>query len=319
MRRWVWVCVGWLGLGVSGYTGTLRAPESLANAETVTDYAIVLQSCRKEGIVNVAIRTMKLRGEPALLLVDPATLASSVEDAAGWSCEEATDAALAGTRFLRAVARAAEPPELTHRGFLSNAGLRHGASGGGYFTGDLCPSRKPLEREFISSLEGARTPVALSISGLWLKHHFEDYRWLIQEAARGALAITWVNHTYNHTYRKGVAADENFMLSPDVDVDADYEIEETEKLLIANGGTPSVFFRFPGLVSSSALMQAVAAHHLISLGADAWLALAQTPHDGSIILVHPNGNEPKGLTLYSRAAAEGRLPVPLKPLTEAPL
>ena len=316
MRRWVWVSAAWLGLGVSGCAGTLHAPENLASAETVANYAPVLQSCKKDGAVRVAIRTMILRGESSRLLVDPVSLATSVESAAGWACEETTDAALAGTRFLRAVARAAEPPELTHRGFLANAGLRHGAGGGGYFTGDLCPSHKPLEREFLSSLEGERTPVALSISGLWLKHHFDDYRWLTQEAARGALDITWVNHTYNHTYKKGVAEDENFMLSPGVD--ADYEIEETEKLLIANGGTPSVFFRFPGLVSSSDLMKAVAAHHLISLGADAWLALGQTAHDGAIILVHPNGNEPKGLKIYSQISAEGRLPTPLKPLNEAP-
>ena len=316
MRRWVLMAAAFLALGDAGVAGTLRVPESLASAQTVGDYALVLQVCKKDGATQVAIRTMTLHGEPARLLVDPETLTTSVEGAAGWTCEGATDAALAGTRFMRAVARAAEPPELTHRGFLSNAGLKHGAGGGGYFTGDLCPSHKPLEREFISSLEGERTPVALSISGLWLKHHFEDYRWLTQEAARGALAITWINHTYTHNYKKGVAEDENFMLSPDVD--PDYEIEETEKLLIANGGTPSVFFRFPGLVSSSDLMKAVAAHHLISLGADAWLALGQSPRDGSVILVHPNGNEPAGLKIYSRVAAEGRLPMPLKPLNEAP-
>jgi hypothetical protein len=307
----------WLGLGASGLAGTLRVPDALASAQAVANYASVLQQCRKDGATQVAIRTMSLRGEASLLLVDPATLATRVESAAGWACEDTTDAALAATRLMRAVARAAEPPELTSRGFLSNAGLKHGAGGGGYFTGDLCPSHKPLERAFLSSLEGeGATPVALSISGLWLKRHFEDYRWLTEEAARGALAITWVNHTYTHPYKKGVAEDENFLLTPGVD--PDYEIEETEKLLIANGGTPSVFFRFPGLVSSSDLMKAVAAHHLISLGADAWLALAQAPHDGSIILVHPNGNEPKGLKIYREVAAQGRLPAPLKPLNEAP-
>ena len=81
----------------------------------------------------------------------------------------------------------------------------------------------------------------------------------------------------------------SFMLTRGLD--PDYEILETERLLIANGGTPSVFFRFPGLVSSSALMQAVRRHHLISIGADAWLAKGQKPGPGSIILVHPNGNE----------------------------
>ena len=301
---------------VSGALAFAAPPQALAEAEDVADYAAVLRQCRKDGAQVIAIRAMRLRGEPSLLLVDPASLATQVAPAAGWACEDMSEAALAATRYGRAVARAAAPPELTQRGFLSNAGLKHGAGGGAYFTGDLCPSRKPLDREFIASLKGERTPVALSISGLWLKHHFEDYRWLMQEAARGALAITWVNHTYTHPYKKGVAEAENFLLTQGVD--ADYEIEETEKLLIANGGTPSVFFRFPGLVSSSALMQAVAAHHLISLGADAWLALGQTPHDGSIVLVHPNGNEPKGLKLYSQVAAEGRLPLPLKPLDEAP-
>jgi hypothetical protein len=316
VRRWVLGLAAWFGLGGLGFAETLRVPESLASAETVADYASVLRSCKKDGAERIAIRTMTLRGEPTLLLVDPTTLATSVDSAAGWSCADTKDAALADTRFLRAVTRAAEPPELTHRGFLSNAGLKHGAGGGAYFTGDLCPSHKPLDREFITSLEADRTPVALSISGLWLKHHFDDYRWLMQEDARGALAITWTNHTYTHPYKKGVAEDENFLLTPGVD--PDFEIEETEKLLIANGGVPSVYFRFPGLVSSSELMKSVAAHHLISLGADAWLALAQTPRDGSIILVHPNGNEPKGLKIYARVAAEGRLPTPLKPLDEAP-
>ena len=49
-------------------------------------------------------------------------------------------------------------------------------------------------------------------------------------------------------------------------------------------------------------MQAVRRHHLISLGADAWLALNQTPRDGSIMLVHPNGNEERGLKIYQRDA-----------------
>ena len=88
--------------------------------------------------------------------------------------------------------------------------------------------------------------------------------------------------------------------------------------MIANGGTPSLFFRFPGLVSSSPLMQAVREHHLISLGADAWLALNQPPRDGSIMLVHPNGNEELGLKIFQRDAVEKKAAGALKPLEEAP-
>jgi hypothetical protein len=63
--------------------------------------------------------------------------------------------------------------------------------------------------------------------------------------------------------------------------------------LIANGETPSLFFRFPGLVSSDPLMRTVRRFHLVTLGADAWLAISQKPGPGSIVLVHPNGNEPE--------------------------
>ena len=172
-----------------------------------------------------------------------------------------------------------------------------------------------MDRGFLATLEGDATPIGLSISGLWLKHHFADYRWLLDQQAGGKVAITWINHSYSHPYRKGVAENANFLLLPQVD--ADFEILETERLLIANGQTPSLFFRFPGLVSSSPLMQALRRHHLIALGADAWLALNQKPRDGSVIVVHPNGNEERGLKIYQRDAAAGLLP-PLRPLDEAP-
>jgi hypothetical protein len=289
-------------------------PTALRAAELVADYQPVLRACHGESGDRIAIREMRLDGAPALLLVNPATLETKLERSACWTCETVADDALGQTRMMRAIDKAAETPGLTHRSFLGNAGLTHGQRGG-FFTGDLCPSKRPLDRAFLQTLAGDRTPIALSISGLWLKHHFADYRWLLDAQAAGRFAITWINHSYSHPYRPGVATGANFLLSPRVD--ADHEILQTERLLIANGQTPSLFFRFPGLVSSSPLMQAVRRHHLIALGANAWLALNQKPGDGSIILVHPNGNEEIGLQIYRRDAAKGLLP-PLKPLDEAP-
>ena len=291
------------------------APDSLRSAETVKDYEPILKLCRGEAGERFALRRMTLAGEPALLVADPRTLETRLERAACWTCEDASEEALASTRMGRAIARAQEAPGLTKRGFLANAGLTRGERGGGYLTADLCPSSKPLDRAFLAGLP-ARTPIALSISGLWLKHHFADYRWLLDRQAAGALAITWVDHSYTHPFKKGLAEGENFLLRSGVD--PDFEILETERLLIANGGTPSLFFRFPGLVSSSPLMRAVAERHLISLGADAWLALNQTPRDGSVMLIHVNGNEELGLRIYRRDAEEGKVPEPLKPLDEAP-
>ncbi len=316
----IWAAAFWALSAVAARAASCDArlplPTALRSADIVENYQPTLQACRAGDAQEVAIRRMTLKGEPALLLADPATLATKLERAACWTCADVAESALADTRMMRAIARAAEAPGLIHRTFLDNAGLTHGGKGGAYFTGDLCPSRKPMDRAFLATLEGQSTPIALSISGLWLKHHFADYRWLLDKQAEGDFAITWTNHTYTHPYRKGIAEGANFLLTPGVD--PDYEILETERLLIANGQTPSLFFRFPGLVSSSPLMQAVRRHHLISLGADAWLALDERPRDGSIILVHPNGNEERGLKIYAKDAAKGALPSPLKPLDEAP-
>ena len=294
-------------------------PQRLAAKEAVEDYRSVLRTCRgADGREGVAIRAMSVSGTPILLVADPQKLSTRLERAACWTCQEASEDSFGQTRMMRAIARSAEAPGLVRRGFLQNAGLTHGAGAGAFVTGDLCPSRRPLDRSFFDTLagEGPHTPVALSISGLWLLHHFQDYRWLLDRQAAGTLDILWVDHTYHHPFRRGEPNDHNFLLTRGVDPDA--EILDTERLLIANGQTPSLFFRFPGLVSSAPLMQAVRRHHLISLGADAWLAIGQRPGDGSIVLVHPNGNEEIGLAMFDRDLARGAIPQPLEPLVAAP-
>jgi hypothetical protein len=294
-------------------------PSHLVMAGAVGEYHSILRLCSgADGAHRVAIREMRLSGAPALLLADPETLATQLQSAACWTCHDIDESALKTTRMMRAVEKSAEAPELTKRGFLENAGLTHGDGDGAFLTGDLCPSTKPMDRDFIERLagEGPHTPIALSISGLWLTHHYRDYLWLLEKQASGAIDILWTNHSYHHPFKRGVAFDRNFLLTPGVDSDA--EILDTERLLIANGQTPSLLFRFPGLISNAELMQAARRHHLISLGADAWLALRQRPRPGSIMLVHPNGNEPAGLRLFYRDDAEGKIPKPLRALTEAP-
>jgi hypothetical protein len=294
-------------------------PDALASAGAIADYRSTLKICKNEsGSERIATRQMRIGGTDVLLLVNADSLATDLQSAACWKCRDVDEQALAGTRLMRAVESSAEAPGLTKRGFLQNAGLTHGEGAGVYLTGDLCPSTKPLAREFIERVagQGPHAPIALSISGLWLKHHFEDYRWLLDKQAAGAIDILWVNHTYHHQFKRGVPFDRNFILTPDVDPDE--EILDTERLLIANGQTPSVFFRFPGLISSAPLMQAARRHHLISLGADAWLAMRERPSPGSIVLVHPNGNEPAGLKIYVHDVADGIMPQPLEPLVHAP-
>jgi hypothetical protein len=312
----------------AGFAGVARAsdcaftpaqPTRLQSITAVSDYRPVLEACvAKDGRKAVAIREMTVAGQKIALLADPDALTTRLVPAACWTCRDESEDALAATRMGRAIRESAQAPGLVHRGFLQNAGLTHGGAQGDFVTGDLCPSQKPLVRAFFTPLESAEphAPVALSISGLWLIHHFDDFRWLVGQRNAGALDILWTNHTYHHPYHRRLPDDANFLLSKGVDPQE--EILDTERLLIANGETPSLFFRFPGLVSSDPLMQAVSEDHLITLGADAWLALGQKPGRGSIVLVHPNGNEPKGLAMFSTDLANGEIAAPLEPLTAAP-
>lgn len=292
---------------------------ALAGLGAVADYRPTLEACvAADGSRAFAIRTMTLGGESAALLADPEALTTRIERTACWTCREAGEDELAATRMGRAIAAAADAPGIAHRGFLENAGLTRGARAGAYVTGDLCPSRRPLDRSFFEGLEaaGPRAPVALSVSGLWLAHHAADFRWLTQKRDAGALDIVWVNHTMTHPYRRKLPDAANYLLIPKVDPER--EILDVERLLVANGETPSIFFRFPGLVSSDPLMQTVRRLHLVTLGADAWLAIGQRPGPGSIVLVHPNGNEPEGLRRFSADVARGEIARPLEPLTAAP-
>jgi hypothetical protein len=136
---------------------------------------------------------------------------------------------------------------------------------------------------------------------------------LKREAAEGRLAITWVNHSYHHTYDPKEALGHNFLLTPGTDFAG--EVLELEQLMLSRGLVPSPFFRFPGLVSDAATVKRLREFSLIPIGSDAWLAKGESPRPGSFILVHGNGNEPKGIKLLLPMLKSGELH--LLPLPEA--
>lgn len=291
------------------------APQAGATGARVHEYAPVFESCAKDGETRLATRRMRLDGEKLLLAVDPQTLKTSLERDACWACEPTTDEAQAETRLMKAVRPPADPDRPPA---LVNAGLIHGKGAGAYITGDLCPSHHPLDRAFIEEVaaQGPGTPLTLAVSGAWIARHGADFAWLQERARAGDIDITWADHSYSHPYAPGLKDAQNYLLRPGVDLDR--EIVETEKILIANGETPSVFFRFPGLVADAALLQKLQERHLVALGADSWLALGPPPRAGSIVLVHPNGNEPGGLQIFSRMLKSGRMPKPFRAIDDAP-
>ncbi|WP_027585439.1 polysaccharide deacetylase family protein [Prolixibacter bellariivorans] len=200
------------------------------------------------------------------------------------------------TPYIRAI-QSAEKQSFA----LQDAGIIHGfpEEKGITLTVDLCPSHRPLDRVIFTSLisEFAKTekpvPVALSVTGRFMLTHPADIAWLKELNAEGDIAVTWINHTYNHHYNPHVPLTRNFLLEPNTNLNL--EILQTEIAMLQKGLLFSVFFRFPGLVSEHRVVDHVLGYGLIPIGSDAWLAKGQPAAAGSIVLIHGNGNEPVGV------------------------
>jgi hypothetical protein len=201
-----------------------------------------------------------------------------------------------GTPYLMALKKA---EALDYR--LQDAGFtRFGSDQNGIdLTIDLCPSKLPLDRVVFNDLikeigkVEKPVPVAVCITGRWLQTHPGDLKWLDSLNRAKELSIVWVNHSYNHYTYENVPLNKNFMLASGTDIDA--EVLYNELALLEKNIVPSVFFRFPGLVSDRDVYDRILSLGLIPVGSDAWLAKGQKPGNGSIVLIHANGNEPVGV------------------------
>ena len=249
----------------------------------------------------ISIRKFTDSSKEYLLAVNPDTLETSIIKYDGSKFENHSlneiRKILSASIYAKALFEAEK-----NSGVLQNAGLSHFSrtANGIVLTADLCPSRLGLEktlfREIIENpnCDIKPVPVALAVTGLWMEKHKSDLEWIKDLEQRKLINITWINHSYTHRYDKKLPLQKNFLLTKGTDID--FEVLETEKEMLANGLLPSVFFRFPGLVSDRPLFMKITGFGLIPLGSDAWIAKDQAPLDGSIVLVHANGNEPKGVS-----------------------
>lgn len=305
------------GVDVSTSACAPGAFEALGRSK-VGSYETLFEACTEGEDALLSLRGFKKAGTRWLLLADPATLKTSVRAASCVRCRPAGPADLPEkSPYARALKAAGGSAAL-----LQNAGLRGALSAReGYFLSvDLCPSPKKgfdgalftgLERA--GALSGERPlPVALSVSGAWLKRHPGPTRWLREQERSGALSITWVNHTLHHPFDRRLPLEHNFLLKDGVDPRE--EVLGLERLLLAEGLVPSVFFRFPGLVSDGRLLALVSELHLVALGSGGWLAKGQMPRPGAVILIHGNMNEHEGIReffewLHGRRGSLRLLPV----------
>jgi hypothetical protein len=271
-----------------------------ANYTKIENYQVCYGYARHFPQEWMILRKFDNYGKHYLLLVNPQTLDTRVDESNFYEVKEMTIAqarAFFGTSpYLDALKKAEKASVM-----IQDAGIESGMpkETGISLTADLCPSHKPLDRriftDIIAEFKKVETPVpvALSITGIWMRDHQEDLEWLKQLQANHEIYVTWINHSFNHRVSLKAPLKENFLLQPGTDIN--YEVLETEKAMLRNGLLPSVFFRFPGLVSDQQLVFRITDFGLIPIGTDAWLAKGQAPQAGSIVLIHGNGNEPVGV------------------------
>jgi hypothetical protein len=293
---------------------------SAAAASQITNYRSIFLPCTDgAGTPKVAIRQYELDAIPQVLLVDSRTFATSVAQPTSLHWLEPSAAQTKQTPYYRALVHYTAPPFRLQNGGATRAD--HGTDGI-FVTVDLCPSSRGFEQDLFEALSGlpqakaGPVPVAIAVTKRWMESHEQSMAWLLDEVAGGRLSVTWVNHSATHPYQPQAALERNFLLTPGSDLER--EVLATEQALLAIGVVPSVFFRFPGLVSDKGLMEKLRALSLIPIGSDAWLAKGEKPTGGSFILVHGNGNEPLGVKLLlSLLQMRGEKRVHLLPLAAA--
>lgn len=267
---------------------------------TIENYQIEFSKISYESTQWLGLRTFMQGGKQKYLVVDPDKLKTSIIVANENLKIAKLNYEVLYTVFEKSCFTKAQKIARQNESSIQNAGIDKHFNGetGINMTMDLCPSHRPLDRSVFDSLyayfanKNNKIPIALSVSGKWMLKHQDDLDWLKNLERSGKWHISWINHSYNHfVNKKPLSA--NFLLSKGTNLRD--EVLLNEQLMIKNGIVPSIFFRFPGLVSDEAILERILSYGLIPIGADAWLAKGQKPVNGSIILIHGNGNEESGI------------------------
>lgn len=309
-------------------------------------YDVISETCVDLGTGKTvaALREVASGSKAKKLVVDPITLETTLVSSTKLKCEKTTfasDSTLAPSLYGRALTRFTTPS--TGQFVSANEGLkrfspvcasqRSNLSLGSKsplqpmsLTLDFCPAQsrgdekhphRPMDRGYLESLraEGQRTGrtvnATIFISGGWIRMHRAEVKELIafNDPSRG-LSLTFANHSNTHPYLgHDIPATQNFMTAMSRN-DFVNEVLTTEKEMLKAGLTPSVFFRFPGLMSNATEIEALKELGLIPVGTTGWLALDggrntqyagfdfstdQAAKPGRILLTHGNGNEENGV------------------------
>jgi len=285
---------------------------AIASAELVTTAELpVRASLHKEaraqrlapGTRLLQRRTFVVDGEPAALVTDASDPAHSFvvgrKELAAASKARSLDATL----LMR---QQAWFRDAASRAVSLRSGPREQLPQTACVTVDFCWSMRRFENPLFESLRhrkpGSQETVrpVFFISGRWLAQHPEEMHNLIVLGQEPGMAVTWGLHSWIHPKDGGFMND----LSPE---EVRKDTLRLEEALLRWGIVPTVFYRFPGLVHDEERLRTILEMGLFSIDCESWLAMrvnneegpfAQPVQDGSIILVHGNGNEPKGIAAF---------------------
>ncbi|EHQ25447.1 polysaccharide deacetylase family protein [Mucilaginibacter paludis] len=283
------------------FLGLFYKVSAQAIYHNIKNYTVYYASAKRNTQDWLCIRKFESNGKTYLLLVEPRRLDTKIDEEGLYTITPmdmpGARRYFANTSYEKAISKAEKQSKS-----IQDAGIQSGMpkETGITLTADLCPSHRPLDRRIFTDIfqqfqkVERPVPIALSVTGIWMKQHQDDLAWLKEMQLKNEIYITWINHSYNHRVSKTLPLKENFLLEPGTNIS--YEVLETEKAMLRSGLLPSVFFRFPGLVSDQQLIYSITGFGLIPIGTDAWLAKGQQPQAGSIVLIHGNGNEPIGVT-----------------------
>jgi hypothetical protein len=275
---------------------------------TISNYQAENRCYLGDGREYRLLRSFRMDSKKMVLRVETSTLTSSMDgEDRNLSFRECNRS----SRYSKLLDLSSSPPYP-----LENDGLVAGDDGV-FITTDLCPSSKKFyERRVYKFLAGMKrsqkgfngVPVTLFITKRWIEEHKKAFQELKSWDENGTLSIVWGNHTAYHHYHPKAPLNRNFVLSPEENLTRD--VFDLEIELIKNGLVPSIFFRFPGLVSDKKSVEMIKDLGLIVVGSNCWLAKGQKIKRGSIILLHGNGNEPKGVDMFLKALNRSRVPNP---------
>jgi len=270
-------------------------------ANAISNYKAILECVQFNNNEYIALRSFNFSNRAALLIVEPNSLQTAVVLVN--STKKSNCSTIMQSRYVKLLMG-----QFSLKHPLQNDGIVSSGSGV-IVTTDLCPSSKSgFEKRLYSALIKEfknPVPVTLFITKRWIIKHPKAFAQLQQWNKEGKLAITWGNHTAEHIYHPKLPLNKNFVLSKEEQLQKD--ILDLEVVLLNRGVLPSVFFRFPGLVSDKNATQRVQALGLITIGTNSWLAKGQSVRQDSIILLHGNKNEPKGVDIFLKLLQSGQI------------